>query len=86
MKDGMILYSSYIEKFKKLSDEQFGQLIRLIFQYQIDGVVPSIEDTATRSCNRVPARVQQKTNGASGSAGGPVSVRPDASEENRARM
>ena len=46
MKDGMILYSSYIEKFKKLSDEQFGQLIRLIFQYQIDGVVPSIEDTA----------------------------------------
>lgn len=46
MKDGMIIYASYVEKFKKLSNEQFGRLVRLILQYQKDGVVPEIEDLA----------------------------------------
>ena len=44
MKDSMIIYASYADKFKILSDEQFGRLMRLMFQYQIEGKVPMIED------------------------------------------
>ena len=44
MRDSLVLYTSYYDKFKKLSDEQFGKLIRLVFQYQEDGIVPEIED------------------------------------------
>lgn len=46
MKDGMIIYSSYLEKFKKLSNAQFGELLRYILQYQMDGEVPEIQDLA----------------------------------------
>ena len=46
MKDGMVLYASYAEKFKKLSDAQFGKLIRYVMRYQLDGVVPDIDDIA----------------------------------------
>jgi len=46
MKDSMILYTAYAEKFKKLTNEQFGKLIRLMIQYQQDGIAPEIEDIA----------------------------------------
>ena len=46
MKDSMILYTAYAEKFKKLTNEQFGKLIRLMIQYQQDGIAPEIEDLA----------------------------------------
>ena len=44
MQDGMVLYASYVEKFRSLTDEQFGRLIRFVMQYQIDGIVPEIDD------------------------------------------
>ena len=44
MKDSMILYTSYLERFKGLSDAQFGQFIRLLMAYQSTGEIPSIDD------------------------------------------
>ena len=46
MQDGFIFYASYAAKFKKLTDDQFGKLIRLACQYQADGIVPDIADIA----------------------------------------
>lgn len=46
MKDTLLLYTSYSDKFQKLTDAQFGQLIRIILKYQMDGIDPIIEDAA----------------------------------------
>jgi hypothetical protein len=46
MKDSLVLYTAYYDKFRKLSDEQFGQLIRYMLSYQKTGVVPEIKDFA----------------------------------------
>lgn len=46
MKDGMILYASYAEKFQRLTDAQFGRLIRLVFKYQAGEDVDNIDDFA----------------------------------------
>lgn len=46
MKDGMILYASYAEKFQRLTDAQFGRLIRLVFKYQAGEDVGNIDDFA----------------------------------------
>ena len=46
MRDSMVLYTSYSDKFKKLSDEQIGKLARLIFAYQLDRDIPEITDPA----------------------------------------
>lgn len=46
MKDSIVLYASYAEKFQKLSDEQFGKLFRMMFKYQSEGVVPESDDIA----------------------------------------
>ena len=42
----MVLYTSYSDKFKKLSDEQIGKLARLIFAYQLGKDIPEITDPA----------------------------------------
>ncbi len=42
----MVLYTSYSEKFKKLSDEQIGKLARLIFAYQLGKEITEITDPA----------------------------------------
>ena len=44
MKDSIILYTNYLEKFSKLSAEQFGELIRAILEYQVTGEAPELED------------------------------------------
>ena len=46
MKDSMILYTAYMEKFRRLTDEQFGKLMRLAIEYQQTGIVPDIDDMA----------------------------------------
>ena len=46
MRDSMVLYTSYSDKFKKLSDEQIGKLARLIFAYQLGKDIPEITDPA----------------------------------------
>lgn len=40
----LILYLDYLEKFKRLSDEQFGQLIRYAMAYQLTEKIPDIDD------------------------------------------
>ena len=40
----LILYLDYLEKFKRLSDEQFGQLIRYAMAYQLTEEIPDIDD------------------------------------------
>ena len=40
----LILYLDYLEKFKRLSDEQFGQLIRFAMAYQLTEEIPDIDD------------------------------------------
>lgn len=44
MKDSMILYTAYAEKFRRLNNEQFGELVRLMIQYQLDGIAPEVDD------------------------------------------
>jgi hypothetical protein len=45
MKKSFLLYCDTYETIKHLSDEQFGKLMRMIFEYQIDGIVPSTSDS-----------------------------------------
>ena len=40
MKESFFFYISHYEPVKSLSDEELGQLFRLIFEYQITGVTP----------------------------------------------
>lgn len=40
----MILFTSYADKFKKLTDEQLGRLWRMIFAYQREEEVPDFGD------------------------------------------
>ena len=46
MKDSFIFYTAYAEKFKRLSDMQFGQFVRALISYQETEEVPEIEDPA----------------------------------------
>lgn len=46
MKETVIIFTSYLQKFEKLSDEQFGQLMRAGLTYSATGEVPEIEDAA----------------------------------------
>lgn len=48
MRDTMILYTSYEEKFCLLSDEEFGKLVRSMIQYQKTGIIPEIEELAVK--------------------------------------
>lgn len=45
MKESFIIYKGYYEPIKSLTDEQLGQLFRCIFNYQIDGIEPTINDS-----------------------------------------
>ena len=40
----LIIYLDFLEKFKRLTDAQFGKLIRLGIEYQKTGVEPDIQD------------------------------------------
>lgn len=42
----MIIFTSYLKKFEKLSDAQFGQLIKTGLKYIESGEMPQIEDVA----------------------------------------
>ena len=44
-KEGFMLYKSYYQPLKKLSDKELGRLFRFIFIYQIKGEVPKEEGT-----------------------------------------
>lgn len=44
MKNSLVLYHDYLEKFKSLTDEQFGKLIRCMLTYDASGEIPSIDD------------------------------------------
>ena len=44
MRKSFILYCDTYETIKHLSDEQFGKLMRMIFEYQIGGITPSTSD------------------------------------------
>ena len=50
MKDTFIVYTSYLDKFAKLSDEQLGRLFRIMLEYQATGEVPVIDDMALSFC------------------------------------
>ena len=41
---GFYLFTDYSEKFKRLSDEQFGQLVRALLTYKKTGEEPEIDD------------------------------------------
>lgn len=41
---GFYLFTDYSEKFKRLSDEQFGQLVRALLVYKKTGEEPEIDD------------------------------------------
>lgn len=44
MRDSFVIHTAYAEKFKRLTDAQFGQLIRLLIQYQDTGEENPISD------------------------------------------
>lgn len=45
MRDSFVLHTAYAEKFKRLTDEQFGKLIRLLMIYQSTGEEKTIDDS-----------------------------------------
>lgn len=45
MRENVLLYTNFIDKFERLSDEQFGMLIRAILEYQSTGEIPEITDS-----------------------------------------
>lgn len=50
MKDTFIVYTSYLDRFAKLSDEQLGRLFRIMLEYQVTGIEPQIDDMALTFC------------------------------------
>ena len=46
MRDSLLIYTAYKNKFAKLTNAQFGELIRFLIEYQETGTVPEIEDVA----------------------------------------
>ena len=50
MKDTFVVYTSYLEKFSRLSDEQMGMLFRAMMEYQKTGEEPLIVDMAVCLC------------------------------------
>lgn len=44
MRDSMIFYTAYSDKFSNLSDDQFGKLVRIMLHYQTTGTAPIIDD------------------------------------------
>ena len=44
MNQAFLLYTDYENKFKRLTDEQLGKLLRHIFEYERTGKMPEIED------------------------------------------
>lgn len=45
MKESFIIYKGFYEPIKSLTDEQLGQLFRCIFNYHIEGIEPTINDS-----------------------------------------
>lgn len=41
---GFYLFTAYLDKFKRLTDEQFGKLARYLLEYKMTGEIPEIED------------------------------------------
>ena len=50
MKDTFIVYTSYLDRFAKLTDEQLGRLFRIMLEYQATGTEPQIDDMALSFC------------------------------------
>jgi len=50
MKDTFIVYTSYLDRFAKLTDEQLGRLFRIMLEYQATGIEPHIDDVALSFC------------------------------------
>lgn len=44
MKETMLIYTTYLEKFQMLTNEQFGLLVRLLLAYQATDEIPEIDD------------------------------------------
>ena len=44
MNKSFVLFTDYKQKFSRLTDEQLGKLLRIIFEYEETGTVPEIED------------------------------------------
>ena len=44
MRDNILIYTNFLTRFEKLSDEQFGILMRVILEYQITDEIPQIDD------------------------------------------
>lgn len=50
MKDTFIVYTSYLERFAKLTNDQLGALFRAMLEYQSTGVEPTIDDVTAGVC------------------------------------
>lgn len=44
MKESFLLYKAFYEPIKHLTDEQMGRLFRAIYEYQLGGIEPQVED------------------------------------------
>lgn len=62
MKPGFLLYNDYQETLSSLSDEEVGKLIRAIFEYEIDGVVPVLEKTLMMAFNFIKVDLDRNNN------------------------
>lgn len=62
MKNSLILYHDYAEKFKSLSDEQFGKLIRCMIAYDASGEISALDDALVEMAFNV-VRLDLERNG-----------------------
>lgn len=90
MKDTFVVYTSYLEKFSRLSDEQMGILFRAMMEYQALGEIPSLDDITVSVCfdivkcdmdaNNAKYDAIVKRNQENGKRGGRPRTEPNPSE------
>ena len=50
MKKALLLHYDLFDTFSLLSDEELGKLIRAVFEYDISGIMPELEDRLLMAC------------------------------------
>lgn len=62
MKPGFLIYNDYRETLSMLSDDELGKLIRAIFEYEINNVLPNLDKTIMMAFNFIKTDLDRNSN------------------------
>jgi len=62
MKPGFLIYNDYRETLSMLSDDELGKLIRAIFEYEINNIVPELDKTIMMAFNFIKTDLDRNSN------------------------